>query len=462
MKRFLLLAALCGTLISQAAGAQEIASVPAPKSNVTGIALQKAERITDDNFNKELRGQLNSVLVKAADGLGWQAQLVTPETLSWEMPRANAGNVVSQVSRALDASGYNVKIDDLGNHDGSTLKLLLATKKPQGQVAIGLWIISDQVTFLSWGFAAPKLSEGGDILVQGTPPLTEGLVLKYTDFLVWLFGKPELAKAKTQLSQLTAVYLADLWKRNAATAIAGTFTLLHGFSKRNAMSKDEQEGARLWLLSRLRQAAYDGEGDDVAGKTIMQVYELADPIVAKSKTGAPPLTKSARDAYVELQAFAFRNMPGGFAMNADEKEALGDWLVGAFPTWNVATQSRLNQVSLAWKSLQQDWDTLPAAQKNKIKAGWQQSLAPVAQSFRAQRVKLIQAKKEAEVAKQRAAAAKKTSSNGSSYDPGAYQRVLAKAQSSYRSYQMLSNMSWQMHYSRMNSIASWAAARIVT
>ena len=52
MRRFLLLAALCGTLISQAARAQEIASVPAPKSNVTGIALQKAERITDDNFSK--------------------------------------------------------------------------------------------------------------------------------------------------------------------------------------------------------------------------------------------------------------------------------------------------------------------------------------------------------------------------------------------------------------------------
>ncbi len=234
--------------------AQEIASVPAPRSKVTSISLQKAERVTDENVNSQLRSQLQSALDAAAKTLPWQAQIVAPEVLGWEVARSNAGTPISQVHKALDAKGYEVKFDDLGKQDGSHLQFLLAKKV--NEVVIGLWITGDEATFLAWAQAAPKLNLGGDVLAEGTPPLTDAMVGKYTDFLVWLFNKSQLQTARHEMMKLTAVYLADIWKSQAAPAMAGAFTILHNMQKKGVLSEGEQNGARQWLLHGLRQAAY--------------------------------------------------------------------------------------------------------------------------------------------------------------------------------------------------------------
>ncbi len=429
-----------------AASAQEIGSHALPTSGIAGIATENAHAIDDVAFCRQIQNQLQGVLTTASKDLPWKAQIVAPETLGWEKGRTDAGEIIAAFEKRLKAAGYKVTLNDLGEHDGSTIKFLMATRT--GQTVVGAWFLSDSAAILGWGFAAPAAAASGDVFVPGTPDLTESMVDAYTDYLIWLYGKPELSKARAKVRQVAAAYLGDQWKNKRASAMAGTLTLLHGMTRRGTLPKSEQEGARQWLLHRLRLSAYQQKPDDRAAESIMLVYEVVDPIMARAKPGAPPLTKTVQDDYVAVQSFMLSQMSGGVALNPQEKKALGDWLVGAFPVWSAEEQRKLAQSSLTWGTLRQEWPNLSEAKKVETKAAWTKMLAPLAESFRHQRAKT--AKQAAEL---------KVGRSGAKLSGiAAYEKAMAKAQSNYRSYQFLSSAMTQMHYSRMNSMAAWGGS----
>jgi hypothetical protein len=217
--------------------------------------------------------------------------------------------------------------------------------------------------------------------------------------------------------------------------------------QRDTLSKADQEGARQWLLHRLRVAAYDSKPEARAADAITSVYEVVDPIVAKSKAGAPPLTKSTRDAYVALQSFMLSQMPDGVTLTEQEKQAVAGWLVSAFPTWSADEQRKLAQAGLTWEVLQQEWTNMPAGKKAEAKASWKKALGPLATSVLQQR-----AEEKKKVAEEKAKKSKPLSGSA------AYAKAMEKAQSSYRSYQFLSSAMTQSHYARMNSMAAWGGS----
>jgi hypothetical protein len=428
-----------------AASAQEIASHALPTSALAGIATDNAHAIDDAAFCRQIQAQLQSVLSTASKELPWKAQIVAPETLGWEKGRSEAGAIIAALNNRLKASGYTVTLNDLGEHDGSHIKFLMATRP--GQVLIGAWFLSDSTTILGWGFAAPSVAGSGDVLVPGTPALTEGIVNSYTDYLVWLFGKPELGKAREQVRQVSAAYLGDQWKNGRAGAMAGTLMVLHGMTNSTSLSKSEQEGARHWLLHRLRVAAYAGKPDDRAAESIMAVYEVLDPTVAKAKPGAPPLSKSVRDDYVAVQGFMLSRITGGVTLSPEEKTAVGSWLVSAFPNWSADEQRKLAQSSLTWATLQQEWEDLPAGKKAEAQKSWKSQLGPLAESIRKNRADAAKKVAEEKAAGTRLKAGKIN-----------YADVMKKVEAGNRSYQFLSSAMTQMHYARMNSMAAWGGS----
>jgi hypothetical protein len=220
--------------------------------------------------------------------------------------------------------------------------------------------------------------------------------------------------------------------------------------KKGSLSQAEQNGVRQWLLHALRLAAY-GERGTAARESILKIYEMIDPTVAKAKPGAPPLTKQVRDAYVALQSFMLEQMPGGVELSASEKASLGDWLTITFPTWDAATQKRLAQAPLTWEALKQDWPGMSPAKKSEAQTAWKAQLADLAATVRRNRA---EAKKAAPAEKQVAAASSSSAKSGGS----AYERAMESVRANNRRYAMLSNMMWQSHYSRMNSMASWGGS----
>jgi hypothetical protein len=257
-----LVMAACGVLFwmcASARAAQEIASVPAPRSNVTAIALQKAERVTDENFAGQLRGQLQSALDTASKALPWQAQIVAPEVWAGRWRARTPERPSPRCRRPLTRRGTRSNSTNWANTTAPVSSSCSPKSPTRSSSACGL--PATRATFLAWGQAAPKVNLGGDVLVEGTPPLTDAMVGKYADFLIWLFNKPELQNARDEMVKVTAVYLADIWKGQAAPAMAGTFTILHNMEKKGSLSQAEQNGRAAVAAARLAAGRLRRAGD---------------------------------------------------------------------------------------------------------------------------------------------------------------------------------------------------------
>jgi hypothetical protein len=476
---WLLGGALALTLTQQAvaAPAENIAMKPAPRSLLTGVKLQGASRVLDANLRSQFSGQMQILLKEVNKKLPWRAQIIQPEVLAWQPPyysREGADQLTADVASELLSIGYETNFTDLGKSDGTDLRLMLGMMP--GRALVGIWALDKDGAALGWAFLAPDVRAGGKVLRPGQPALTEGLVSRWAQMTAWMFGKPLSSTQNARLQNHSRDYLLEVWRRADAKRIAGTMSALYAFGQRQP--GPSADAMRLWLLGEWQKTARRTSAEPSL-RAIVKIYDELNPPRAAAKPGVAPLSDLVRDAWVEMQAFSMRQIPGGVTLTAAEKSSLRQWVTEKYPTWNAATQARMHESPLAWASLRLGWNGFSAGQKQGLKTIWTKTVSGLAASVRNNRAQtqklLVAQRQEAQAAQASVAQAptaptriastqrsgsghstvRRTSTRGSAATYASLSRKLAMRQ---QMNQWSQKMMWESHYKKMNAMYEWGGS----
>ena len=443
---------------------EEIASVAASRSNLTGIALSGARRVTDAAFNASLSAQVQGSVDEFSKSLGWKNTLVLPETLAFEVPRAKIAPILASVNANLARAGWKTEITDLGENEGAKLKWIIAQREGfagHRQGVMGLWILSDEGAVLSWAYVAPTPPASGEVLAQTTPKLTQSFAREYGDFLAWLLKLPNAAQKRDETTQLGTLLLADAFDKNRADEIAAILAMLHGFRNRAKQNAANLETSRLALLYVLRNEYYGEKTPSLAAQTFIKTLESLEKPLARAKPGAPPLSPADARAWAQFQAFALRQIPAKITLSPAEIEAMQQLTVQQFPALDAESQKQLAGAAVTFRIVSSSWPKIAPKQRAATVAGWNKSFAPIANAIQKGRrlAAQKQAKEKAEKARLAKAQTAKSGSNASSSSKSSYSSSLSSRLSAISAmnsaYASMSNSLWTNHYRMSNTIANF-------
>jgi hypothetical protein len=279
-----------------------------------------------------------------------------------------------------------------------------------------------------------RVAEGRD----GAPPLTLYAVNAVIDFIEWVLDVPFTQAQRDDLKE----HFVAAWNRGNRGEIDGVGQILQGrlaLDKLTDPDKKElaRQSIRAEVLKQWRASA--GRGDALT-RQMIDIYDAAhQPLVA----GDPPLTRQATDATIEVIHFMASRVAGAgdFVPSAPEKEQFAKSLAAAYPTMPKENRDELAKMPTYWAALRVAWPELSRDEQSKLTAAWADSdqVKPVVEQIRAAQAK---------AAAQRAAAGG-TSPNS---DSMAALKAMQELNRQHENFVMLSNISHQMHMSRMQII----------
>ncbi len=358
---------------------------PASSSRLVGIRLPAgAQRVTDAASAAEVNGPLGQLLGQLAKDMKPPIQLVAPEVLAWEKKQANPAQIMAAVASTLKQAGYSYKTLDFPVQGGSSMKMVVSGVSGKG--IAGLWITTGDIVALAWGRIGPQVAAGGSTLVEGTPPLTLGMVNRHAEMMSWVLRLSDLSDEQRQILQvLSGALMGDAWQRNDADRMVAYLGTLADHNRRSRMAPAEAEWKRQYWMSEWRKAAKrPGAGEEM--QALRRLVEARDVVVATGGSGGSPLTAAARDAYVEMAAFAMSQMANGPGqINATEKKHLAAWLTAEYPRLSATEQNAFSEMPLLWTALRAAWPQQKGAARADLMQKWQQMFGPFAQAFSKQR-----------------------------------------------------------------------------
>jgi hypothetical protein len=200
---------------------------------------------------------------------------------------------------------------------------------------------------------------------------------------------------------------------------------------------------------------------------LVEVYDAANKPIAK---GEPPLTRQAADAFLETVYFAAAELEKvpHVSPTAEEKEQFATKLAAVYKQIGAEERKVVANMPLVWSALRVSWPEMSAEQKSEMLQQFGGS-APV-KTLRAQVATARQAadqqvattlRSETPATPTVAPAKTKTTSTPSTKDAvaampadrqAAYLAAMKMMQQDHQHYKMFSEMSRQMHESRMQVI----------
>jgi hypothetical protein len=215
------------------------------------------------------------------------------------------------------------------------------------------------------------------VLVRGTPPLTEEMIGRFAEFFEWAFN---VRLTNDQCSVLRK-YSVDIWSRQTKSdmeAILNVVQLQVELSKADpkqlavvranyepqvldAMRKQPNEPMAVWSLA---------------------VYESSLQILAQ---GTPPLTRQVSDAFLEALFFMLGEVQGK-RDEVPDAQLKNDWaaaLTSSYPNMPDAMKQQIAGMPLFIAQMRLHWPTLPEPEKAKYRASWAEAvktLLPAASS----------------------------------------------------------------------------------
>jgi hypothetical protein len=269
-----------------------------------------------------------------------------------------------------------------------------------------------------------RVADGRD----GTPPLTMYAVNTVTDFIEWMLDVPFTQGQRDELK----AHFVDAWAKNDRGEIDGVAQIIKGrieLDKLTDANKKElaRQAIRAEVLKQWRAEA--GQGDAMA-KQMLGIYDAAhQPLV----TGDPPLTRQATDATIEVIHFMASRVAGtsDFVASEPEKEQFAKSLAAAYPTMPRENRDELAKMPTYWAALRVAWPELSRDEQSKLTAAWANSdqVKPVVEQIKAAQAKA-----------------------SPSSDSMAALKAMQELNRQHENFVMLSNISHQMHMSRMQII----------
>jgi hypothetical protein len=244
-----------------------------------------------------------------------------------------------------------------------------------------------------------------------------------------------------QKTKMSASIIADWKKRNKET-----IDLVREFNSYRAQIFPKPEAERDLIRKQLQPALLKvlrEHKNDEGAKWMLGIYEAAHKPIAP---GNPPLTRQMTDAYTEVLFFMGSEVLGEkMTPDAKAKDAMAKGLASGYARAPAAAKKQLNEMPVMWAAIRVAWPTLPEAQKQSAREQWRKDLTAMFPAPKQTATKTA--------AKSRASSSTNSLSSGQDL-----RKKMAAMQAMQSAYQMQSNMMWQNHYSRMNTVNTWGGS----
>ncbi|MFN2492448.1 MAG: hypothetical protein ABR501_06145 [Pyrinomonadaceae bacterium] len=365
----------------------------APTSRLTGLPLgATAQRVTDKETVSQFAAQLQALATKM------QQSCVDSEVLAWAgstYKRAEAQAITAALAAQMKQAGFVYDEQAAPAQEGSDLKIVAARRR--GQTVTGFWIISDQVLMLAWcqlrendstqpASVAPRDNSAPtsslstltsqetspqQVLVAGTPPLTQEMVNRFFTFIEWLLDASLTHEQQVHIRQA----LKDDWTSKKTGQIQEDMDLLELDASLAQRPAEEREYMRQQLRAQFLKEA-DLKKEDKNLQWLKEIYESAhQPIVV----GNPPLTRQAADAYAELFGFMIAEVAGvpPIEIDADGRDGFVRGIAQGYPKLTMTEKQALAGMPAYWAGLRVAWLRATALERDKLRAQWREQLKAI-------------------------------------------------------------------------------------
>ena len=422
----------------------------APTSKLTGISLESAVRVADPEQIKTVMASLEEALQESG------GKRPSPELLVWPGKGAEAADLLTGISEGLKAGGYTVEAQRV---EGGGTEAQILTAQQGDRAVLGFWMVDSPNVIMIWGQlvkasqpvekpapeAKPSRPEANPVvLAKGDPDLTQKMVDDFNHFIAWLLEAPLTQEQKGQVRD----GLVAGWKRGDKGEIQGVLESLQVREQVWQMKEEERALVRKQVQPEFLKELRAKAGDESA-RWLLGIYDSAHKPLA---AGSPPLTRQMTDAYAEVTFFMLGEAAGQtLAPDAATKEAFAKSLAAGWPKTEKAGRDTLARMLLLWAAIRVAWPQMPEDQKAAYRAQWRQEFqgALAASAGNVPSTNPLNVRNGGVPAPQKTAS---VAAGGKKVSDAEFRAMMRKVQSQHNTYMMMSNMSWQMHYSRMNAI----------
>jgi hypothetical protein len=209
----------------------------------------------------------------------------------------------------------------------------------------------------------------GDVLVEGSPPLTQDIVDHTCNFLEWgldlQFTAAQRDEARTVITRL--------WKDNDRKAIDGIQQILAAYAQLARATPAARQAAQHKVQDQL-VAGMRSDHADATSRWLLTVYDHAHVALAD---GPPPLTHQIADAYAELLGFLVGEATRGQAIVPERKaeDELAAKLASGWAGLDAKQRQQLAIMPAYWAALRVEWDRTAPADRGKYRAQWAKAFA---------------------------------------------------------------------------------------
>ena len=229
----------------------------------------------------------------------------------------------------------------------------------------GLPVVVIVCLVLALGVGARAQQETGTetVVVEGNPPLTQGMIAEFLGFMEWLLDVPLTVEQRTDVG----TGMVEFWKTGDDQEKQGTLNVLAVADQIGQRTEAERALLRETLQAQLLEALRQMPEDPTA-KWMLGIYEAGhQPIAA----GDPPLTRQVADAFAELMCFMIGQVIGQEVPVPDDyREAAAELLSTTYPDMAAEQQRGVSQLPIVWAAMRVEWDGLSEDERDQYRAQW--------------------------------------------------------------------------------------------
>ncbi len=205
------------------------------------------------------------------------------------------------------------------------------------------------------------------VVVQGNPPLTQGMVVRFTDFFEWIVEAPLTVEQRDRMRTL----VVTAWQQNSKSDMDGVVEILKNEAQVASMPAEQRDVVRAQVQPEFLKAL-KADSTEEFNRWLLEIYDTAHAPIAG---GNPPLTRQISDAEAEMFAFMLSEASGQ-KVEADQqyKDDFARWLTQAYPALPPETQAKWAQSPVLWASLRVVWSQMDAKGRADLRKQWSESL----------------------------------------------------------------------------------------
>jgi len=286
--------------------------------------------------------QSSFTLILNADGSGSLNGL----NLKWHV---SVGNLSLDTSRGTFK--YRASLSgDLLTLSGTDLKQPLVFQRVKQNEPAGL--------FSAVAGANPELP------IPGSPPLTQDIIDKGTQFFEWLLDVQLTVAQRAQFQDS----LVRSWKTQRQDEIDATLNVIKFSEQLSQKSSDERRLVREVLREKYLALMQQTPNDELSRWVLNAYYSAHRPIA----DGNPPLTSQVADAYAEFVSFMVNECLQKKAIDPNRgfKDQLAQNLAAKYGSYSTEQQKQFSQIPLLWEALRFRWAHLSEPERETFRKQW--------------------------------------------------------------------------------------------